>query len=60
MEKDNQHNMNQDEEKELNDALSNEALTNIENHLTKAELDKLAAFFAKEMLNNPSQEKPKP
>ena len=52
--------MNQDEEKELNDALSNEALTKIENHLTKAELDKLAAFFAKEMLNNPSQEKPKP
>ena len=43
-----------------NDALSNEALTKIENHLTKAELDKLAAFFAKEMLNNPSQEKPKP
>jgi hypothetical protein len=60
VEKDNQHNMNQDEEKELNDALSNEALTKIENHLTKAELDKLAAFFAKEMLNNPSQEKPKP
>jgi hypothetical protein len=58
VEKDSQHNMNQDEEKELDKALSNEALLKIENRLTKAELDKLAAFFAKEMLNNPSQEKP--
>ncbi len=59
MEKDNQHNMNEDEEKELDQALSNQALLKIENHLTKAELDQLAAFFAKEMLNNPCQEKPK-
>ena len=50
--------MNEDEEKELDQALSNQALLKIENRLTKAELDQLAAFFAKEMLNNPSQEKP--
>ena len=45
MEKDNTN----DEEKELDNALSNEALLKIENNLTKGELDKLAAFFAKEM-----------
>lgn len=58
MEKDNQYNEHQDEEKELDKVLSNEALLKIENHLTKAELDKLAAFFAKEMLNHTSPEKP--
>lgn len=60
MEKDNQHNMNQEEDKELDKALSNEALLKIENPLTKAELDNLAAFFAKEMSKESSSEKPKP
>ncbi|HLD52838.1 MAG TPA: hypothetical protein VJA82_06020 [Sediminibacterium sp.] len=45
MEKDN----NKDEEKELDNALSNEALSKIENNLTNAELAALASFFAKEM-----------
>lgn len=49
MEKDNQHTTNHDEEKELDNALSNEAFLKIENNLTKGELDKLASFFAKEM-----------
>lgn len=45
MEKDNTN----DEEKELDKALSNEALSKIENSLTNAELTALASFFAKEM-----------
>lgn len=45
MEKDN----NKDEEKELDNALSNEALSKMENNLTNAELAALASFFAKEM-----------
>jgi hypothetical protein len=38
-----------DEEKELDKALSNEALSKIENSLTNAEIAALASFFAKEM-----------
>lgn len=45
MEKDNI----KDEEKELDKALSNEALAKMENHLTNAELTALGAFFSKEM-----------
>ena len=45
MEKDN----NKEEEKEIEKALSEEALAKIENHLTSAELSALASFFAKEM-----------
>lgn len=45
MEKDN----NKDEEKELDKALSNEALAKIANQLTSAEMLALASFFAKEM-----------
>lgn len=45
MEKDN----NKDEEKELDNALSNEALSKMENNLTNTELAALASFFAKEM-----------
>ena len=45
MEKEN----SKDEEKELNNALSNEALSKIVNNLTNAELAALASFFAKEM-----------
>lgn len=38
-----------DDEKELDNPLSNEALSTIENNLTNAELAALASFFAKEM-----------
>jgi len=38
-----------DEEKELDKALSNEALSKIENSLTNAELSTLDSFFEKKM-----------
>lgn len=56
MEKDN---INQ-EDKALDQALSDEALSKIDNTLTKEELANLAAFFAKEMSKDSGPEKPKP
>lgn len=51
MEKDNI----KEEEKELDKALSNEALAKIENNLTNAELTALATFFSKEMKKGKDQ-----
>ncbi|MFN3299323.1 MAG: hypothetical protein ACK41Z_03935 [Sediminibacterium sp.] len=51
MEKDNI----KEEEKELDKALSNEALAKMENNLTNAELTALATFFSKEMKKGKDQ-----
>ncbi len=48
------------EDQALDKALSNDALSKIDNTLTKEELANLAAFFAKEMSKESSPEKPKP